>query len=405
MMQHLYFCFNCLSEIPCNLVVLRCAARGCEYRESPKTYAEYLKLGNRLARESRYKWHPHLWVLQLASCTHQPMSQWRFQGFQDLCAQCSGCPNLHAGPLVLECPICRANLELFHSFENPRKIVPVLGAPSSGKTMLIQRLARDLTVIFDRQDKFFGIFNKEGRSYLFNGCDSTGIMEILPEKNVNRTAPIIFYGEDDYRIVYDIPGNWFSSIRQMEENIHILLKSPFIILLIDPYSIPKLRRYLSDVPESRRSEAEQLTAEDIMLNLVEIFNSMDAFTRNTTIPATLFLVLTKAEQLLNVKRYHPDEELRRLSGKLLSFLDTETDRHQLQQVMEAWLGKLDMTSLVVNARQFFSDVRYFPVSALGKAPVIFSEQQEDHEQITSYAFREYLPGGTVHLSKAIFNFT
>lgn len=421
------FCLNCLSNIGKDMILLCCAKEGCKHHSRPIEYAELLQFAKNKASElflqSRKNKIKRFFfpgeplqlgpmIESLEACPHIKWSLTNFGHINEICLFCVRCPE-DGSYFDLRCPVCGVNLSLGLFFNDPQKIIPIFGGPFSGKTVLIRSIIHDLVSIFDPNDKFFGIFNKEGREYVYNGHDLKGNIEILPQGNLWRSPPIILQSEGDYRVLYDVPGSWLSETQKLEENVHLFLQSPVVIVILDPYSIPGLKRYLENIPESSVRDATHLTAEDVVLNLIETYERLGMIDDEGRISASLYIVLSKTDVLKNLKRYYPEEEagepkrksrgLKELSEKLLSFSNPEADRSQLAETMESWLAKVGLTSLFLNARQHFAEVRYFPVSMLGRAPMIFEDQRHSEDRISAFALNGYQPAGTISLSKAIFN--
>lgn len=422
------FCLNCLSNVGKDVILMRCAKEVCKYHSRPIEYGELLQLAKSRAQElflqNRKNKIKRFFFLQseplqlgpmiesLETCSH---IKWRLTDYTNInkvCLFCVRCPE-DGSYFDLCCPVCGVNLSLGLFFNNPQKIIPIFGGPFSGKTVLIRSIIHDLTSIFDQNDKFFGIFNEEGREYVYNGYHLTGNIEILPQRNLWRSPPIILQSENDYRILYDVPGNWLSEAQKLEENVHLFLQSPVIIVILDPYSIPGLKRYLENIPENSARDAIHLTAEDVVLNLIETYERLGMINHEGRIPASLYIVLSKTDVLKNLKQYYPGEEtgesggksrgLKELSEKLVSFPNPGADRSQLAETMESWLAKVGLTSLFLNARQHFAEVRYFSISVLGRSPMIIEDQRRSEDRISAFALNGHQPAGTIPLSKAIFN--
>lgn len=406
------FCYNCLSEVALDFVRLRCRKASCEHHNVPIDYSTYWrqvrqKLNKVLPmRKFWMRFFPPEFsdplVNRLQACPHVP---WSFSDSADLkqvCLLCARCLQDQA-PFDFVCPHCSATLNLSWVFNDPRKIIPIFGGPFSGKTVLIRALVQTLRAQFDRQDKLFYIFNKAGRDYLDsrNGLPDEPV-DRLPAQNRLRSAPIILYAGGDYRVLYDIPGKWLADINRLANNVHLFLQRPIIFVLIDPYSILELRPYLPPTPASTVRDAFRLSAEDVLLNLIELYEKIGAKTPDGQINTALHVLFSKADLLENLSHYHPDEAFKQINRELFTALRHGATVDALNDRAVEWLTSVGLSSFHLHAQRHFAEVRYLPVSALGEAPLIFDRQQPD-APIKTYAMNGYNSIGLVPLGKTLFN--
>lgn len=395
------FCYNCLSEIDKDFILLRCRNRdctkpGCEHNKVLKAY----RLIKRKSNTNKSGFLAGL-ILYLRRAIPDISDNIESDIFDVECLDVNSNPKFD-----LACPNCRRNINSNLFFNDPQKIVPIFGGPFSGKTVLIRNIIHNLAILHDRVDKYFGIFNKEGRKYIeaIGGFEDNFISS-LPGRTHTRTPPIILNNGTDYRIIYDIPSDWLAQRNKWEENIHIFSHSPVIIVIIDPCSLPKLRRYMTEIPKSLVDSTLRLNGDDIVINLIDTFNNTTFSEKKDRIPASLYIILSKIDLLMNLKHFHPNAEFREINKKLLSFLHPKADRTSLNEIMESWLRhtEVGLAPLILNAKKFFLNVQYFPISALGEPPLIFEDKRRGEDGITSYSIFSSQNDLITQLSNAIFS--
>lgn len=406
------FCYDCLSEVALDFVRLRCRTKSCEHYHTPLDYSTYLqqvrqKLDKVLpARKFWMHFFPPEFsdpvVRNLEACPHLP---WSFRDGPDIkqvCLLCARCVQDQSA-FDFVCPHCQASLNLSFIFDDPRKIVPIFGGPFAGKTVLIRGLAQTLSALFDRQDKLCYIFNQAGRDYLDQRDGSPDEpVERLPGQNRLRSAPIILYAGGDYRVLYDVPGKWLADVNRLANNVHLFLQRPMIFVLIDPYSILELRPYLPPTPASTVREAFRLSAEDVLLNLIELYEKIGAKTPDGQIDTTLHVLFSKADLLENLSLYHPDAAFKKNNRALFEALRHGATTDALSDLAVEWLTRVGLTSFYRHAQQHFAHVRYMPVSALGEAPLVL-ERQQPGAPMATYAMSGYNSLGLVPLGKTLFS--
>lgn len=407
------FCHQCLSEVAPDFVRLRCRNVACDHHRAPLDYSTYL----RQVRQHLEKILPArtFWtrlfppaftdpvVKRLQACSHRP---WRFNDgaqISQVCLLCAACVEDQT-PFDFVCPHCQATLNLGLVFSDAQKIIPIFGGPFSGKTALISALVQTLGAQFDRQDKLFYVFNKAGRDYLDqrNGLPEAPL-DRLPAQNRLRSAPIILYADGDYRVLYDVPGQWLADVNRLATHVHLFLQRPLIFLLIDPYSILELRPYLPPTPASTVRGAFRLNAEDILLNLIELYEKIGAKSPEGKINTALNVIFSKADLLENLSQYYPDATFKKINQELFAALRHGATVDALHDLAVEWLTRAGLTSFYRHAQQHFAEVRYLPVSALGESPLIFESPPELNAPITTYALNGYQPLGLVPLGKTLFN--
>jgi len=186
------------------------------------------------------------------------------------------------------CPHCHNWLPT-EMIEEGSEIISIIGAPSSGKTVYflsliheLKRVGYKLGLTVRAKDE---APNKEMRTSVVYNRLSSNLFDdhMLPDEThvSERQYPLIFklissknpgtVSKDDksiYLVFYDTAGEAFESSEQIDRMAKHLVESSGIILLVDPFSIKKLRTRMATagipLPESSK-----VSVFDALANMIE----------------------------------------------------------------------------------------------------------------------------------------
>ncbi len=305
-------------------------------------------------------------------------------------ARAATCPNCGQASRRLCCPHCHNALPP-EMVEEGSEIISIIGDRSSGKTVYFVSLIHQLRdegykldivdvnpqdISHDEKSRTSTIYEKMASDMFDNG--------VLPKQTrAVRPAPMIFRistkkkgkkgGRDIYLVFYDTAGEIFRDVNRMEEVANYLMDSAGVILLVDPYTMPALRKTLV--------EAKILEEDYVKANPVVVFDKVREMLsrsgRKNLLNKPIAITFSKIDavvhaledtgssyQVSGVDLEH-DSSFKRT--KVLNLSEIDQISEQLQSVAEQRWGAGQLNAAAV-ANFGAENVRLFAVSALGCTP-------------------------------------
>ncbi|MGO1398713.1 MAG: TRAFAC clade GTPase domain-containing protein [Brevibacterium yomogidense] len=285
------------------------------------------------------------------------------------CGDCGG----QSG--VRLCPACHSLLP--RSLANDSPLFGLVGAPNSGKTVLLSRLHKELTSSVARrfdasivapggESGFAGELARyeeemsKGRGELPQKTGKTGAKKKPPAvyewkyRRGRTTSATIFS-------FYDSAGE---DVSRQEETMkqQYLGQSSGIILLLDPFSFPE--NIARAEQRGANPEADSDLPESVLNGITYVLQTAHSIKRSKRIRVPLAVVISKIDAFLDqVPQHHP---LRKPGGTDGVFDEAESqDNHEhIKSMVERWGGD----GLLRKLEHEYANYRLFGVSALGAEP-------------------------------------
>lgn len=289
-----------------------------------------------------------------------------------LCPSCGGASNTRV------CPVCHSALPASFTANSP--IFGVVGVKSSGKTVMLTMLARELTTTVAR--RFDASIDQVGKSALMDkmhawqrDMESGGDLppatavysaaETVPaviEWRYTTSGPLGLARERSTILsFYDTAGEDLTTM-ESARNQHYLEAASGLILILDPFGFPtnRDRALTRGIPTTTLDIAPI----DILRAITEMLRASEGTKTNKKIKRPLAVVLGKIDAFFDL--VGPDHPLRRPSGDGPFFDEKESlDLHNYVEGLVAdWQGDDVLRMLQHN----YGTYRFFAASALGAEP-------------------------------------
>lgn len=288
------------------------------------------------------------------------------------------------------CPHCHNWLPT-EMIEEGSEIISIIGAPSSGKTVYFLSLIHELKRVGYKlgltvRAKDEAPDKNMRTSVIYNRLSSELFDEHrLPEQThvSERQCPLIFklissknpgtVSKEDksiYLVFYDTAGEAFKSADDIDRMAKHLMESSGIILLVDPFSIKKLRNRM-DAAGIPLPESSSISVFDALANLMEAVGADKKFMNKYM--AVTFSKFDAVEEGLEACGEEPIVDLTRNSTFLKSGIYTPADTDAIHGKMKIFAEDLcDMGQLVHDVGTKFNgekgNYRLFAISSLGYRP-------------------------------------
>lgn len=247
--------------------------------------------------------------------------------------------------------------------------IQLVGGSSSGKTVLLaafyhemKEKANESSVVTMRVPKYAEADFAELEE-IFNGEIADPTMDVSAKMH-----PLLFSARaaDTERqlSLYDVAGELFR-----DENNNRAIEEHFsycdgIVFLIDPFSSPRYRQQVEATYGRLQNISQELT-EDVVKNLSDMIHRIKRLSPNKKVNTPISVVITKAD-IGNVRGYvgYPKikSEYRAHSDHYGSFVEAR------DRICQEFLHDIDMGFAVETIQACFSNVHYFPLSAMGHEP-------------------------------------
>lgn len=266
------------------------------------------------------------------------------------------------------CPMCHNGLA---ASDASQVSISVVGGSSSGKTVLMSAFYHELFDSIRRNGNRLSVEIPDASKYMFEDlerwyagapCDPTAVTDTSIMYSVLFNASV-FDARKQFS-VYDIAGEAF---RDPEISAMIPQKqfkfADGIVIVIDPLAAELMRSEAEANGDdiTNYSESEASTVITNFVSYLKTNLSSKGATR--TIQKPVSVVITKAD-LPSVKRRISYTHIRH-EVKQKRFADFETARDEL---CRNFLADIGMSSAVSAIDANFSNVHYYPVSAIGHEP-------------------------------------
>jgi hypothetical protein len=287
------------------------------------------------------------------------------------------CPKCSKPTTNYVCPKCHFDL-LPEIGKTDERIVAVIGGRSTGKSnyiaTLVRQLKTEISTTFDtgtiaRGDMTNDRYNKYFQPLFTDkkvlpptppGDPQTKIPMVYRvkfNKHRNRAATLVFF---------DTAGEDMRSLDAMSKEAKYITMSHGLIFLLDPLQIPAVRALLP--PDVLRGAGSGTTPDDIVANLVGLFEKDPTWRRSPKIKTPVAFTLSKIDALLNVDGIiDPGSPLRRAGGHAgyLNNADVEAINAEIESHLYRWMNDGAFKQLIGS---HFEDYCFFGMSALGRSP-------------------------------------
>lgn len=301
------------------------------------------------------------------------------------------CPDCGHPSRRLCCPECHNPLPP-EMIEEGSEVISIIGDRSSGKTVYFVSLIHEL-----RQHGYkLDIFETNPQDVSYNESTRTSIIYenmaremfedgILPQQTrATRPAPLIFRvstkkkdskgGRSIYLVFYDTAGEIFRDTNRMEEVARYLMDSAGVILLVDPFTMPGLRKTLLEgkvLQDENYVKTNPVTVFDKLNELVVNSGRKGLLDKPIAISFSKIDAVIEALNNLGNPYFLSGVDLERdssfLQTRKLSLSEIDQISGQLESVVDQRWGAGQLYASAVS--RFGADnVRMFAVSALGCNP-------------------------------------
>lgn len=292
----------------------------------------------------------------------------------------------------LACPHCRRKLP-YGFLDTPHHILSIVGAPSSGKSyylsvlvkVLQNALYRHFRVTFKDSDPSGNALLNEMKNQLFGSKDPKGaaliktqlegvMYERLPRygREVALPKPFVFQlvSETDPTrkaslVFYDNAGEHFEPGINTHESpgAQHVAASAGIFFLFDPTSSVDFRARLGQHSDPQLALSQRLDQQDTILSEMEVrLKNLLGLRATDHSNKPLAMLIGKCDVWLNLigaDNLHPT-----VVEGVVDFDAIDANSRLVRGLLEDICP-----SIVANAESISSNVRYFPVSALGHSPI------------------------------------
>lgn len=238
--------------------------------------------------------------------------------------------------------------------------IVVVGPTRAGKTVFLTQAARELwTRINAGGDRMATLMPEEELKQKMDLLDS-GQTPDATTGAVSSSVGVFVQRKDRRRKkmiieIFDEPGEVYESIDRFAQK-QVMQRAGGIILLIDPFSLPKLAGHATRAGLDAAQARTTMTATiDNLVHLVAMMRDRDA-DQKFSIP--LSVVISKADEL-------PTLEMSWLAN-LYTTNGEVVDEKALSDRCRNALSNLGIAQKILLIEQNFSNVRYFACSALGR---------------------------------------
>lgn len=239
--------------------------------------------------------------------------------------------------------------------------VMLVGATSSGKTVLCTQIVRDLTARIGAADGNEASMEPQDRlGEMLRLLDSGQ----LPDKTVGdrmSSVGIVVRKKDARRKrllieLFDEPGEVYESMEHFAEK-QVMQRAGAIILLIDPHSLPRFPALARRAePADREARARM---ERTVRNLVQVVAMLRDPGPDGKFDIPLAVAISKADELPTAETWLAN--LCPQNGHVV-------DEAMLSARCRNALVNLGIANEVLSLEQQFSNIRFFALSALGRRP-------------------------------------
>ena len=306
-------------------------------------------------------------------------------------AKSARCPNCKQESRRLCCPHCHNPLPP-EMIEEGSEIISIIGDRSSGKTVYFVSLIHELReqgykldivdvnpqdLSHDEKTRTSIVYGKMSEDMFDNGY--------LPKQTrAVRPAPMIFRistekkdkkgGRSIYLVFYDTAGEIFRDANRMQEVANYLMDSAGVILLVDPYTMPGLRKTLVEgkvLSDENYIKANPIVVFDKLKEMLEHSGRKKILDRPLAITFSKIDAVVQALENTGSPYQVSGVDLEHNSSfiltKRLNLSEIDQISAQLQSVAEQRWGAGQLNAAAV-ASFGEENVRLFAISALGCTP-------------------------------------
>jgi len=266
---------------------------------------------------------------------------------------------LDRGKLQARCQECHQLLHREH-VESRRVFIPILGGPSAGKTVFMFAVVRKLIEEKAAKMGFKTAFVDSNTEKEYKR-----IIEQLNKGNVPTKTPVTIPKAFNLKLtkdgktklvlyIYDPAGEAFEKTQELSTHQYFGYLSG-MVMLIDPFSIPAVRRdYENDLSRTWSNiNPSQLNLEDALSGVLLTLEESFGLSKTGKIKKPLAVVISKVDAF----------GLEKLIGDTAVKSGVNKSNTIRQQLID-W----DEAALVQQIETRFSNVQYFSCSALGRIP-------------------------------------
>jgi len=296
------------------------------------------------------------------------------------------CPECGDKSYTVICPHCHNRVPK-QMVKNKGYIISIIGARSSGKTNYITTLINELihnghnlgnigTVASAASDRpedntqqryirdFYNVMYRDKRLPAQTQISDSNKIPLIYELGQKGKTPI-------YLVFYDTAGENFNDYNKIAENVSYIKHSDAILFVLDTFCVPYVHEKLSHAGNIPPIEQPFDT---IVSNLMTYFNDrVDSSTRAEHQKKPMALTFSKIDAILSNEPLFencsiPGMSMMRnssfLDGSGVSLDDIDSMSDGLRAALQAW-GE---SNFVDSIERFYSNVKYFGISALGGMP-------------------------------------
>jgi len=294
-------------------------------------------------------------------------------------AKCTKCQGVTS---VRLCPNCHSRLPEGFSGESP--LFGLVGMPSSGKTVMLAVMLRELSTNGAIAKRFGHVITTYGASEKYSQAnilkETIELMEdgYLPEKTeqaAGKVDPVVIEWKipreglkkavwGDRSVVlsfFDSAGEDFAG-DERALNMHYLLATNGLIVILDPFSFPNNVRRLAEISTGR--DQFGFAPETMLHAITEALRQNEQTKRNRKIKQPIAVVISKIDAFFDDI---PETDPIRVSSSNNPYYDDAEAKQvhdHIASLVQHWGGQGLLKMLDAN----FANYRLFGASALGSPP-------------------------------------
>lgn len=265
--------------------------------------------------------------------------------------------------LEAECPSCEGDLVAANAEQFS---IQLIGGASSGKTAF---LAAFQHLYLEKVNKRTGLTVDGEPVNHFGELErmfQTGISEATSGGNSQTYSFVHKYGREanDNLVIYDIPGEVIvdGSYSRNPRNFGFC---DGLIFIVDPLSIQTVRE--DCVKEGEREALKNYSQDDVdtvIVQFIHQFTKIKGLSARKMSKIPVAMIISKVD-IKVVKREIGGPKIRSLYNKTPAVYGNSESTAR-DEICKAYLSRLGLDNALNNIDATFSNVRYFPISAIGR---------------------------------------
>jgi len=276
---------------------------------------------------------------------------------KNYCKYCNGCRD--RPPLRCECPRCRH--KYLPSYDAPEFCIQLVGGSNSGKTTFLAALWHIYLEKYGKGINAANGFRLEPAEYfeMLERSYQQGISEATSQRNAISSCVIhLDNAKRDIQqfSIYDIAGEVFSDRNYDVQQEQFAYCDGFVVI-IDPIAVAQVRDE-NDINDYTVFSQDDVN--DVISGFCEKFSAIRGIKTNEQSNVPISVVITKVD-IKTVKRRLGRPKVQTVANNLYKG-DLLVARDEM---CREYLFEIGLNNAVNNIEAMFTNIHYFPVSAIG----------------------------------------